>query len=790
MNRTQQFKNVPHISALSIACLLACQPAAWAGSASGEYELPTVTVTGSGTPAVGALPRHLPANSAGFSAQELEEQVNVINTEDIVKYSPDTMTRKRYIGDRNAIIQTRTASVTSSARSLVYADGVLLSNLLGNSFAYPARWNMVLPEEVKRVDFFFGPYSAAYPGNSTGTTVLMTTRMPDKFEATGKVQTFSEHFKQYDHSSVNSGGAISATVGNKAGDLSWLLGFHHLESTGHPMQYGAVGATTGTAGTPVTGWKQDTDPTGAKRILIGEFNQEETTQNSFKAKLVYDLTSKLKIAYTVGAWTNDSFNHAASYLKDANGNTVSSGTVNMGGSNYKIDANSSFSQNTWSQEHWMQALSLKTNTRDTWHGEAVFTSYRIAQDLQHVSRPDGDAGPSTTPATTTKYYGNVNVNPFGDGWKTLDLRGTWRPVAKAGASRHEVSLGYHFDQYTLNSKSYLSDFGDTGLSSWQGAPQSANLKSSSTGETRTQAVYVQDAWRFMPGWMFTPGVRFENWQALNGANQRLISGVLQSKAYSNRHENYTSPKLALQFAANDDWLLKASWGEAYRMPTVTELFQSLTVGNQLTPNNPALRPERAISTELTAERALEDGLLRISLFSENMSDAIFQQRIVIDGTPNIPAATNIDHVLTQGATLAYQKVNAIIRGLDMTGSLTYAKSRIHANSVDPSVVGNVFPGVPDWRATVVGTYHASSRLSYTLAARYSGYQANQLNNKDVDQNVYGANSKFFVVDARVNWRIGENWRISAGIDNLNNEAYYAFHPMPQRTFHLELKASM
>ena len=123
---------------IAIAIISLFTAAAQAGSAAGETKLETVEVKGAAATA-GGLPANLGANSAGSSAPELAEQVNVINTEDIVKYSPDTMTRTRYIGDRNAIIQTRTSSVTSSARALVYADDVLLSNLLGNGFAYPAR---------------------------------------------------------------------------------------------------------------------------------------------------------------------------------------------------------------------------------------------------------------------------------------------------------------------------------------------------------------------------------------------------------------------------------------------------------------------------------------------------------------------------------------------------------------------------------------------------------------------------------------------------------------------------
>jgi iron complex outermembrane receptor protein len=32
----------------------------------------------------------------------------------------------------------------------------------------------------------------------------------------------------------------------------------------------------------------------------------------------------------------------------------------------------------------------------------------------------------------------------------------------------------------------------------------------------------------------------------------------------------------------------------------------------------------------------------------------------------------------------------------------------------------------------------------------------------------------------------DNWGLAAGIDNLNNDKYFLFHPFPQRTFELEI----
>ena len=100
---------------------------------------------------------------------------------------PSLFVRKRNNGDTQAVLQTRTWGIGSSARSLVYADDLLLTALIGNDNNIGApRWGLVAPEEIERVDFLYGPFSAQYPGNSMGGVLKITTRMPEKLEVSVK----------------------------------------------------------------------------------------------------------------------------------------------------------------------------------------------------------------------------------------------------------------------------------------------------------------------------------------------------------------------------------------------------------------------------------------------------------------------------------------------------------------------------------------------------------------------------------------------------------------------------
>ena len=130
--------------------------------------------------------------------QRIDQTVNIVDTEDAVKYMPSLFLRKRNYGDTQAVIATRTWGVNSSARTLVYADDILLTALIANNNTLGApRWGLVSPEEIKGIDMLYGPFSAAYPGNSIGGVMLLTTRMPDKLEATLKQTNAFQTFGYY-----------------------------------------------------------------------------------------------------------------------------------------------------------------------------------------------------------------------------------------------------------------------------------------------------------------------------------------------------------------------------------------------------------------------------------------------------------------------------------------------------------------------------------------------------------------------------------------------------------------
>jgi iron complex outermembrane receptor protein len=443
--------------------------------------------------------------------------------------------------------------------------------------------------------------------------------------------------------------------------------------------------------------------------------------------------------------------------------------VNIAGRTYNLDAPSAaLAPTETALTHYMHGLSVKSHTGGVFDWEVAASLFDYSSDT------------SRTP--TTPLPGAFNGGPGrttdmgGSGWNTFKAAGTWRPTGSAeGVGAHVVDFGFQQDTARLR-----TSVGNT--LDWINGPALTPF-SAFNGNTRLQSLYVQDTWRFAKDWKTTLGLRHERWEAYGGQ----LGNATKLLDFAPRKNSYDSPKAAIAWQATPDWLFKASTGRAVRMPTVSELYQGSIDGSRIVNTNPNLRPERSWTTELSAERDLKgwglDGVLRTTLFFENTKDALYSQAL----NNLVNTVQNVDAIRTRGLEVALNAVDVGMKGLDLSGSLTLTNSKITANSGFLASVGREQPRVPKVRAALLATYRPDANWSYTVGMRYSGKQYGSLDNSDPNGFAYMGFSKFFVVDARIRYRIDRQWSMAVGIDNLNNNKYWAFHPYPQRTYVAELK---
>jgi iron complex outermembrane receptor protein len=703
--------------------------------------------------------------TASVTQEHAERTINIVDPEDAVKYLPSIFLRKRNYGDTQATMATRVWGISSSARSLVFADGVPLTALIGNNNTIGGpRWGLVSPEEISRVDVMYGPFSAAYAGNSMGAVVEITTRQPDRIEGslsqTNAMQAFSFYRTRKNLPTSQTNG----TIGDRFGKLSFWLSGDYQDSHSQPLAY--VTSSSFPSGT--YGGIPETNKLGQAANVLGATGLLRTYMTNAKVKAAYDFTPWLRGAYTFGSWRNRASSVDESFLsRQSNGSATFAGQSGFASGYYNLI-----------QQHFAHSLSLRTdNPRGDFDGEAIATLYRFAKDQQRL--------PATAASSDTTFSqaGRLAVLD-GTNWSTIDLKGSWHRGGTG--ARHTVSFGLHEDGYVLRNPTYNT-------SEWR-AGGSTTVASEGDGKTRSRALWAQDAWRITPALSLTYGGRLEQWRGYDGFNQNGTTTVTQPAVSASRF----SPKGILAWTASRDWTVTGSVGKAYRFATAAELFQLVTTGTTFTSPNPDLKPDNVLAAELRVERRFSNASARVSLFQDDVHDAIISQFLpLVPGSSTLFSyVSNVDHVRARGIETVLGISDAFLPGLELSGSATYLDARTlalsgRASATAPagSAVGKFLPNIPQWRATFQGTYPASDRLDLSLAGRYSGKLYTTLDNSDVHPNTYQGFAAWFVIDARAHYRIDSHWSWSAGIDNLLNRKYFLFHPFPQRTMVVNAKVN-
>lgn len=738
-------------------------------------------VTVNGSAARSGLPALLAGSTAARTAEQLREQ-NLFNPEDALQYAPSTTVRKRYPGDRNAVIAGRSFGTLQPSRALVYLDGYLISNFLGR-FDAP-RWNMISPEAMDRVDILYGPYSALFPGNSIGTTVAVTQRAPKGFEFAGRLIGFHQAFRQYGHRDDGRGGQLSLRLANRFESGLWLSAdLNHQDATSQPMQYhtvaaNAAGAFPEVAGsaTTVTGIVYDADPKGLKRAVFGASAGaiDHTVQDTLNLRAGMRLTPTLEASAMASWWHNDSKTRNETWLRDAAGRAVWSGVVTDGTSRFEIPK-PTFAPTTRAETHRQLGATLKTRNGPGWNASLVVSDYRVIDD---VNRQANGADPVAS-------AGSVTVRD-GTGWNTAEVQASFTPVAGDWTGgRHALAFGLHRNGYVL-------DNGVFEAADWRG--DIGAQKQFYGGRTVVAALYAQDAWRVADDWLLTLGWREERFRTCAG--RQLGGGATVD--YAARSLRGSSPKASLAWSASDALLLKASAGRGVRFPNVEELYNGTVTATSQTLSDPNLRAETSDALELSAEQDWDRQRLRVSLYFDDVRDAILRQSTTdaavcraAAGAAGYTCVQNVERVKTSGIEFAWSAQDLTlggIRGLAIDASAAYTfRSEVVANTRDPGMVGKWWLRVPRTRATLQLAWRPDAVWMFSAGLRHQGRAYNDPHNLDANPDVYGGVSAVNQLDLRGTCKLRAALELAAGINNATDQRAWQSHPYPGRTLFVELR---
>ncbi|MBA2658293.1 MAG: TonB-dependent receptor [Nitrosospira sp.] len=734
---------------------------------------------------------HYTSPSTRITRTQIERQ-NAQTTEEVLKYQPSLQIRQRYVGDPNGVLGIRGADMFSTARNMVYADGLPLHNFLQASFNGAPRWSMVGPNEIDAVDIVYGPFSAEYSGNSIGGVVNIRTRMPRKQEFYVETSLFIQPYKLYGpDKGTFIGDRQYVSYGNRFHDkLSVFLAYNRLEAQSHPMSYfiDNTGLHDVPGGAPVTGGIRTPDTRGTPSVIYGDTGPEKVNTNLFKLKLGYDLTPELQAIFTAAYEDRTrNGNNVRNYLNNTSGQPfwggaappccATDGNASLDGTRFDV-IRSGFGGNQDKRETLNLGLQLRGALNPNWHIDTTISHFDVLKDTRATAFFN-QSDPANTGAGQIQDFKKFN-------WLNYDLK--LSTPALLGNEKISLLGGYHYDQYNLSFRQYsLIDY----PSLTRGALQ-ANRNND--GQTSTHAIFLQSAYRFSPGWDVTVGARQEWWAAAKG----VVGGTAGSTSVPDREISALSPKVSLGYEPGA-WKYRYSFGRAHRFPVIAELFQSIGTPTQILTANAQLRPENGVHHNFMIEYGLPKGYVRVNVFRDDIKDAI-QQVLQATGIQTQSSFQNIDQTSTTGVELIFDQRRLLGSKFDFMFNGTWMNAKVDKGPfisfTDPTgtpgnfdLTGKQRIRLPHWRANFFATYNATEAWDISFSGRYTSDSFNDLDNRDRVNNVFGAQSDFFFMDFKTSYRHkfqnGMKSRVSFGITNLNNDKAFVFHPYPQRTYLVE-----
>ena len=699
---------------------------------------------------------------------------NAINLEDLMKYAPNFFVRKRYIGDANGVPGFRGTHSSQSARSLVLVDGFVISNYLGNSFGFPPKWGIVGPGEVQQFDIVYGPYSARYSGNSMGGIVSITTRPPEKNEAFVTLQGFVQPYKQYSTDDTYGGYTFEGGFALKQDDgpFSMRASYRHFENEGQPMSWNQLTASTKINGVDATGAVEDkylipTIPNTSPAPVFAAASTDDNTQDQLRLRgdLTFDNWSMHGLLVY---WTTDSDTTSpTTYLRDTNGQPIYSGTVKINGKYWDTTAlNLSLTERTEilagiGVKGNLAAWDLSINSSHFWLAKSnTFTSKGYQNGINNGEGTYTDVDPS--------------------GWWTFDTKATQTFDA------HEITFGFTSNRYETDSVTYNT-------AQWRNAIN-PTYSLETQGKSSLQGIFAEDEIHLRDNLSITAGVRVDQWKAFDGAINQITAAAPLN--YDEREETKTNFSLSSQWAFADKWQAQLSLATATRFPTVGELFQGKFDSTGIFDPysfDPNLKPESSKDANFVLRHDFENARVTASLFYQDVSDYIFSfEHYKIDpvtrivSTATTTSYVNIDRVRQTGAELIVETSDLGLKGLNVDFNVAYIDDKILKNTLLPTSEGNQFPRIPYWRI------NSQARYEFAQDWRLSGgvrYASRPNTNLEATQrgDTFGYASEQLIADARIAWQVNEQTELSFGVDNINNDKAWAYHPFSQRTYLLEAK---
>ena len=260
-------------------------------------------------------------------------------------------------------------------------------------------------------------------------------------------------------------------------------------------------------------------------------------------------------------------------------------------------------------------------------------------------------------------------------------------------------------------------------------------------------------------WTVTPSVRADWWKNFNARSESPTT----TTAPRDNIISVVNPKLSSSYQLSETLRLGASVYQAFRAPTLNELYRGFGFGGFSFLSNDQLRPERLTGAEVKVEgELLNDRALRWRVSAHR--DSVKDQILFVSQGPFAAQRENVGRTLSTGGAvdLSYR----IIPRLTVNLGYAYVDSLISNFPGSQDREGKRVPNVSRSQVTMGVTAGRPDWVEATILARY-------LSRQYVDDANTQPVADFVVLDASLQHQIRTGLRLMVNGENLTDRHYIA-----------------
>ena len=271
----------------------------------------------------------------------------------------------------------------------------------------------------------------------------------------------------------------------------------------------------------------------------------------------------------------------------------------------------------------------------------------------------------------------------------------------------------------------------------------------------------------------TLGARLDHWRESDGHRRESdrATGVLsRDDHYPELDGLEFSPSAGLVWKARPDLRLRAAAQQAFRRPTLNELYRPFRAGSTVTEANPALNTERVTSAELGADWTHGAVTLGTAVFWNELRDAVGNVTLA-RGPGTFPIVgtlaaggigrqrLNLDRTRVRGVEFsANWRANDSLR---FNAEALLDDATVRRASVAPALAGKRVAQVPKHSATLGATWRAPGGITLAPRIRWIGAQFED------DENTLRL-GEVVVVDLGLSYALGRGFEIFFNVENLGD----------------------